>query len=106
MSWSDFGFGTSWSDACVYLLVASLIAYIIANRFATLRPYRRIIVLSCVVFSLIYLTRVGTTSSLAPRRHWATRTRGVESFVTKPHAHRVIASIVTSSPAGTSPMYS
>ena len=55
MSWSDFGFGMSWSDACVYLLIASLIAYIIANRIAALRPYRRIIVVSCVVFSLIYL---------------------------------------------------
>jgi hypothetical protein len=53
MSWSDFGFGTSWSDAWLYLLIACLISYIIANRIAVLRPYRRIIVVLGVVFLLV-----------------------------------------------------
>lgn len=54
MSWSD-GFGMSWFDAWIYLLIASLIGYILANRIAALRPYRRIIVVSGVVFFLLGL---------------------------------------------------
>ncbi|HEX3071583.1 MAG TPA: hypothetical protein VHX14_23675 [Thermoanaerobaculia bacterium] len=49
MSWSDFGFNASWSYAWLYLLITCLIGYIIANRIAVLRPYRRIIVMLGVV---------------------------------------------------------